>query len=83
MKLLHKDILVLLLITTAWLTLYWNTSGNFKEALKYFPMHLIITILFYAIIQVCYNILIIKDCKSEYSELLSEIEEARKFYNKN
>ena len=60
-----------------------NNYYNFSEALSYFPMHLIITIGYYAVCSVCYKILFINDCKKEYAELITELDEGKKFFEKN
>ncbi len=83
MKIIHKDILKLSIIFILWIIFYLNTHGTIKEAIKYFPMHLIITLGFYGIITISYNIIIIKDCKNDYKELLNEIKEAEDYYKSN
>jgi hypothetical protein len=84
MKLFFKDILILSFTFSIWLFAYFTSSidSPTHEALKYFPMHFIITVGYYAIIKVCFNILNIKDCTEEYNTLLREIDEAREYYTK-
>jgi hypothetical protein len=85
MEIILKDLIKLSILTIVWLSCLYLTSKDspLHEALKYVPMHLIITIGYIAGVKVCYNIIIIKDCTDEYNTLLSEISEAREFYTKN
>lgn len=87
MKIYLKDFLTLAIIFSIWYALicylYINNYFTLYSSLKYFPMHLIVTLGYYAIISVSYKILFIGDCKKEYHELLSEIEESREFFRKN
>ena len=84
MRLITKDILKLSTIFLTWFILrkfcILNNYDNFNEAINYFPIHLIITIGFYAGVSVCLNVINIKNCEKEYSEVLDEINEARKYY---
>lgn len=84
MKLFYKDILKLFLLLTLWsFILYYCHINNYSrvfEALKYFPFHLIVTLGYYAILSICYNVLFIKDCQSEHKELLEDLREARDFF---
>jgi hypothetical protein len=84
MKIYQKDFLKIGIIFTIWfvLRLYAlnNNYQNLAEALKYFPMHAIFTLAYYAVCKICYNILFINDCKTEYTELLDEIESSRTFF---
>jgi hypothetical protein len=84
MKIILKDLLKLIVIFSIWFTVFILSSKEsaLHEALKYFPMHFIITIGYYAVMRVCYNMTVIKDCTKEYNTLLEEIEEARNYYNK-
>jgi hypothetical protein len=87
MKYFFKDLVKLSVILFFWWTLlnyfYNNKKFNYYEVLKYFPVHLILSIGFYAIINVCYKITLIKDCDKEHEELVKEIEEGREFLKKN
>ena len=87
MKLIYKDILKLFLILTLWsLTLYYCHTNNYSrlfDSLKYFPFHLIVTLGYYAILSICYNVLFIRDCQSEHKDLLEDLSEARDFFNVN
>jgi hypothetical protein len=85
MKLIFKDVISLSIIFSIWSVLYYLTYSKtcpFHEALRYFPLHFIISIGYYAVLKVCYNILSIKDCTKEYNTLLKEIDEARDYYTK-
>lgn len=68
------------------LLVFYCSKGESKivEVLLAFPGHLLITIVYYAICNVCYSILFISDCVNEHKELLDNISEGRKFFeNKN
>ena len=47
-----------------------------------FIFSLLITIGYYAILNVCYSILFISDCVSEHKELLDELEDGKNFFKK-
>jgi hypothetical protein len=87
MKLILKDFLKLLIIIFIWLSGLQFCIGNsytrFYEAMKYFPFHLIICLGYYASLSICYNVLLIKDCKTEHKELLGDLKEAEDFFKKN
>ncbi len=84
MKIILKDSLKLLILLSIWYCLlsYFNNNQNYKlyESNKYFPFHLVVTIGYYAILSVCYKILLIKDCDKEYTELTDEISQGRKYF---
>jgi len=87
MKLILKDSLKLLIILIKCLSIlqYFITNSYTRcyEALKYFPFHLIVSLGYYATLSICYNVLLIKDCKTEHKELLEDLKEAELFYKKN
>jgi len=84
MKLIIKDSIKLILITICWLfSKNYSVNNNlksFSEALNYVPIFIIITIGYYAGMSVCLNVINIKNCNKEYSEIIQDIDEARKFY---
>lgn len=84
MKLFIKDLIKIFVLAVCWLLAkdYCSKNEYFKlsEALNYVPIHLIITIGYYAGISVCMNVISIKNCDKEYSELIDDIDEARKYY---
>jgi hypothetical protein len=83
MKLILRDLIILTIIFALWFIYFTLTQcPPMHEALKYFPMHFIISIGYYAIVRVCYNMLNIKDCTEEYNTLIKEIDEARDYYTK-
>ena len=59
-------------------------KGNEKliESLYAFPRTIINYNWYYAVCNVCYSILFVSDCENEYSELMSQIDEGRKFFEK-
>jgi hypothetical protein len=85
MKLILKDLIKLAVLSICWiLAKYYlnkNNLMNFSEALNYAPIFLIITIGYYAGMSVCMNVINIKNCDKEYSEIIEDIDEARKFYS--
>jgi hypothetical protein len=87
MKLLHRDIIKLSVIFIFWsLALNYCNTNNYSrayDALKYFPFHLIVTLGYYAILSICYNVLFIRDCQTEHKELLDDLRDARDFFNTN
>ena len=84
MKLIIKDLIKIFLFAVCWLLAKAYCSENsyyrFSEALNYVPIHLIITIGYYAGISVCMKVINIQNCEKEHSELIEDIDEARKYY---
>lgn len=84
MKIFLKDLFKLAVILTIWYVSlgYCKDNDYYRahEALKYFPFHLVVTIGYYAVISVCYNILFIRDCEKEFDELVEDIKEGRNFF---
>lgn len=87
MKLIFKDLFKLITVLAFWyITLNYCFNGGYYayyESLYYFPIHLVLTIGYYAIISVCYKMLFINDCKEDYTNLIDEIEEGKNFFKKN
>ena len=83
-KILIRDILLIGIIFNIWffaLRFALNNNNNsLVEAIQSFPGHLLITICYNAVCNVCYSILFISDCVNEHKELLDELEEGRKFF---
>ena len=86
MRIIFRDLLIVIFIFCLWIfSLFYNIyKGNEKliEVLYAFPGQLLITIGYYAICNVCYSILFISDCENEYGELMSQLKEGRKFFEK-
>ena len=86
MRIIIKDFTIVGIIFIIWtLALFFSlNSGNsaLLEVVKAFPGHLLITIGYFAVCNVCYSILFISDCVNEHKELLDELEEGRKFFEK-
>jgi len=84
MKLIIKDIIKICLFLLCWILVKDFCSKNhynkLSEAFNYVPIHLIITIGYFAGISVCMNVINIKNCGKEYLELIEDIDEARKYY---
>ena len=84
MKIILRDFLLILFIFLLWLCaiIYSLNIGNLSllEAVKAFPGHLLITIGYYAVCNICYSILFISDCINEHKELLDELEEGRQYF---
>ena len=84
MRIIIRDFLIIVIIFILWLIalLYSSKMGDpaLLEAVKAFPGHLLITIGYYAVCNVCYSILFISDCINEHKELLDELEEGRQFF---
>lgn len=84
MKLIIQDLLKLIIITIGWIgSKKFCDANNYirlSESLNYFPFHLILGLGLYAIISVILNVKNIKNCDKEYSELISDIAQARKYY---
>jgi len=64
--------------------IYNMNKGNEEliEVLYAFPGQLLIIIGYYAICNVCYRILFISNWENEYDDLMSQLEEGRKFFEK-
>ena len=86
MRIIVRDFIIVGIIFLLWIftLIYSSSSGNepLLEAVKAFPGHLLITIGYYAVCNVCYSILFISDCVNEHKELLDELEEGRQFFIK-
>ena len=86
MRIIFRDLLIVIFIFFLFIFyLFYNINkGNEKliEVLYAFPGQLLITIGYYAICNVCYSILFISDCENEYGELMSQLKEGRKFFEK-
>ena len=86
MKVCLKFLLLSLIFSSIWaVCLCYTINNNMKiaaEIIKGIPGHFLISVGYYALVKVCYNILFISDCKKEYSELVKEIEEGREFFRK-
>ena len=84
MKIIFRDFLIILTILNIWIiaVVYPPLRGkdNLLEILYAFPGHLLITIGYYAVCNVCYSILFISDCENEYQELMDKLDEGRKFF---
>ena len=84
MKIIFRDFLIILTILNIWIiaVVYPPLRGkdNLLEILYAFPGHLLITIGYYAVCNVCYSILFISDCENEYQELMDQLSEGRKFF---
>ena len=84
MKIIVKDFLILSSIFVVWIFFLFYASKNdnaaLLEAIKAIPGHLLITVGYYAVCNVCYSILFISDCVNEHKELLDELEEGRKYF---
>ena len=84
MKIILRDFFIVLIIFILWVLalIYCPLTGkdNLSEALYAFPGHLLISIGYYAVCNVCYSILFISDCENEYGELMEQLEEGRKFF---
>ena len=86
MRIIIKDLTIVGIIFIIWtIALFFSlNSGNsaLLDVVKAFPGHLLITIGYFAVCNVCYSILFISDCVNEHKELLDELEEGRKFFEK-
>ena len=86
MRIIIRDSIIVLIILALWLLalLYPSNIDNKEllEAVKAFPGHLLITIGYYAVCNICYSILFISDCVNEHKELLDELEEGRNYFIK-
>lgn len=86
MRLLFKDLILFSKIILGWLLVLLTCIGykfdSLYEAFKFFPLHLVVTVGYYAIGTVCYKILLIKDCEKEYDELCQDLKEGKGFFTK-
>ena len=77
MKIIFRDFLIILTILNIWIiaVVYPPLRGkdNLLEILYAFPGHLLITIGYYAVCNVCYSILFISDCENEYQRINGSI----------
>ena len=84
MKILVRDLLILGAICIMWVAAILmctiNQWDKAFEAVIAFPGHLLISIGYYAAVNVCYSILFISDCLNEHKELLDVIKEGREFF---
>ena len=84
MRIFVRDSIIVGIIFLVWIIVFicTSSSGNLAllEAVKAFPGHLLITIGYYAVCNVCYSILFISDCVNEHKELIDELEEGRKYF---
>jgi hypothetical protein len=84
MRIFIRDSIIVGIIFLIWIIVFIcaSNSGNLPllEAVKAFPGHLLITIGYYAVCNVCYSILFISDCVNEYKELIDELEEGKKYF---
>ena len=84
MRIIVKDLTIVAIIFTIWVIALICTSNSENKALldvvKAFPGHLLITIGYFAVCNVCYSILFISDCVNEHKELLEELDEGRKYF---
>ena len=84
MRIIVKDFTIVAIIFTIWVIALICTSNSENKALfdvvKAFPGHLLITIGYFAVCNVCYSILFISDCVNEHKELLEELDEGRKYF---
>ena len=84
MKIIVRDFILIIIIFSLWICalFYSSNIGNLAllEAVKASPGHLLITIGYYAVCNICYSILFISDCVNEHKELLDELEEGRKYF---
>jgi hypothetical protein len=87
MKFFLRDLVIVSMLLTIWYFLLNHFSNNnqwqYYESIKYFPLHLIISVGYYAVLNISYKILFINDCESDYSALLEQIEEGKKFLAEN
>ena len=84
MRIFIRDSIIVGIIFLIWIIVFIcsSNSGNLAllEAVKAFPGHLLITIGYYAVCNVCYSILFISDCVNEHKELIDELEEGKKYF---
>lgn len=85
MRLIHKDIFLLLLLTVVYNGLNFIIRQSsllnkdlYINLLENCPYHMIITLLVYALLTIFNNVIHINDCEKEYSELLTQIENEEK-----
>ena len=86
MRIMVRDLIMLVCVLVLWLGTVFvslkNKNDKLYQALLGFPGHLVITIVYYAVCNVAYSILFISDCENEYGELMKDIEDGRKFFEK-
>ena len=88
MRLIIKDLIFLVLIAVAYNAghMYLSSSGAnelYTTLLSNTPYFLIMSLLFYALINVFLNIIFINDCEKEYDELIIEINKEETKLRKN
>lgn len=87
MKIIQKDLIKLGFIMLLWLVArswaYKHEKDALYEALSFTPIHLIITLAVYAVVSVSYKIIFIKDCNDSHRKLLEDLDDARRFFEKN
>ncbi len=57
MAILLKDLVKISIFLSVWLYLMNTTQGPYKEVLNNVPLHLIVTLGYYAIVQISLNII--------------------------
>jgi hypothetical protein len=86
MKLIFKDLFKILFVSFVIIIMkFYSFLYEYKtlnECLNYLPIHIIISIFYLGGIKICLNVIKIKNCNKEYSEILDEIKEARNYYKK-
>ena len=86
MRIMVRDVIILVCVLVLWLGAIFmclkNKNDQLYEAVLAFPGHLVITVVYYAVCNVAYSILFISDCENEYGELMKDIDEGRKFFEK-
>ncbi len=86
MKIIIRDAILLGIILAAWVVaLFICSNGGYNkafEAFLAFPGHLLITVGYYAVCNVCYSILFISDCEKEYDEIQNDLAEGKAFFEK-
>ena len=86
MKILIRDVSLLIIILLCWIIalcyFYINNMEQAFEASLGFPGHLLITLGYYAVCNVCYSILLISDCEKEYDEIQKDLADGKQFFEK-
>lgn len=86
MRIMIRDLIILLSILFAWaISLIYCSINNLTkayEAVLAFPGHLLISVGYYAAVNVCYSILFISDCEKEYDEIQQDLAEGKAFFEK-
>ena len=84
MRIIVKDFIVIGIVFIIWVITFVCASKYdntvLLEVVKAIPGHLLITIGYFAVCNVCYSILFISDCVNEHKELLDELDEGRKYF---